>query len=151
MKCRLFLIVALAFLISSCGKEAAIEKEMESIAGKYVLSQYCINSKQQILSDGKNYSDLKAEVVKNNGQWYFCFGLPMKKADGSYNYVNVEQPISWSPLLDKFVVVGDELSFASNTGLKAENTLLYFDTRKDMIGLDTVSGTTRTWYHWKKK
>ncbi len=152
MKCRLFLIVALAFLISSCGKEAAVDRGMEDIAGKYVLSQYCINSKQQVLPDGVNYADLKAEVVKSNGQWFFCFVLPIMKGTDSCTYLDIEQPIAWSPLLNNYVLVGEDLSFASRTGLDENNTLIYFDTKKNMIGLEIFGSTgLEKWYHWTKK
>ena len=152
MKCRLFLLVALAFLASSCGKEAAVDNKMESIAGKYVLSQYCIDSKQQMLPDGVTYADLKAEIVNSNGQWYFCFVLPIMKGTDSCTYVDIEQPIAWSPLLNNYVVVGEDLSFSSKTGLNSNNTLLYFATDKNKIGLEIFgSSGLEKWYHWTKK
>ena len=152
MRIRMFLLMALAFLASSCGKEAAVDNEMEKIAGEYKLTQYCINSKQQMLPDGVNYSDLKAEIVKTDGQWYFNFSLPIMHGEESCTYHKVEQPIAWSPLLNTYVVVGEELSFASKTGLNANNALLYFNTDKNKIGLDVFGSTgLEKWYHWTKK
>ena len=144
--------MALAFLASSCGKDAAVDTGMEKIAGKYVLSQYCIDSKQQTLPDGVNYADLKAEVVKSNGQWYFCFVLPIMKGTDSCTYVDIEQPIAWSPMLNNFVVIGDDLSFASRTGLNKYNALIYFDTSRNIIGMEIFGAHgLEKWYHWTKQ
>ena len=159
MKTRAFIIAAISLLILSCGKEAAVDRSMETIAGEYVLSQYCINSKQQILPDGKQYSDLKAEVVKTDGQWYFNCDMPIMKGTDACIYKKVNQPISWSPVLNRFVVVGNESSLAEQTGYPAGLTFLYYNTKKNMIGLDIYEDNTNNrfdsglkgWYHWSKK
>ena len=152
MRLKGLLFVIVPFLILSCGKEAAINDSMDAIAGEYELTQYCIDSKYQILPDGKQYSDLKAEVVKSDGQWFFKCDMPIMRGADDCVYRRVNQQISWSPILDKYVVVGDESSFAKQTGYKEGSTCLYFNTQKNIIGLVLMEeGTIKGWYNWKKK
>ena len=153
MKNKLFLILALAFLLSSCGKEAAVDKGMEEISGEYVLSQYCIDAKPQFLPDGVQYPDLKAEIVKKDGRWVFSCVLPIMHGEDSCTYLNVEQPKAWSPLLKQYVIVG-ELTFAKKAGIDADNAYMYYDMEKNKIGLDIFRPNASDiwkWYNWKKK
>lgn len=152
MKLRIFVIVAIFLLLLSCGKDAAVDAKMEEIAGEYVLQEFCVNKSIQHLPDGLTYADMKAEIVKDSGVWYFVFTMPVKKKDGSFVFLEIEQPMAWSPLLGEYCFIGNQYAFTEKTGYNTNDTIIFYDKEKQKIVLEhyTEGALLERWYKWKK-
>lgn len=152
MKIRLFVIAATLLLTLSCGKDAAVDAKMEEIAGDYVLQEFCVNKTIQALPDGLSYADMKAEIVKDSGTWYFIFTMPVKYKDGSFVFLEIEQPMTWSPLLREYCFIGDQYAFTKKTGYNTNDTIVFYDREKQKIVLERYTGGAwlERWYKWKK-
>ena len=158
MKIKFLLTRALAFLLFSCGKDAAVDAKMEEIAGKYVLQEFCVRStfnstaSNQYLPDGLTYADMKAEIVNYSGVWYFVFTMPVKWKDGSFSFLEIEQPMAWSPMLGEYCFIGNQYAFTKKTGYNDNDTVMFYDKEKKKIVLHRFTdgvGLER-WYNWKK-
>lgn len=159
MKFRAFIIVAISLLLLSCGKDAVVDAKMEEIAGEYILTEYLVKTSNekgayvQALPDGLSYADMKAEVIKDSGVWYFAFTMPVKWKDGTFSFIEVEQPMTWSPSLGMYCFIGEQYAFKDKTGYDVYSTRLFYDEEKHKMVLHHYSeslGLQRS-YNWIKQ
>lgn len=135
----------------SCSKEADVDSKMESIAGVYTLRASVDDYWTDFSAYGYGMDNPPTGTIeKKNGGWYFDYLLPCPQKDGSIDFVNVEQPMTWDPVLDAYCFIGTKPAGPdfSSVGIP----MMYFDKETHKLHYDIYDhGVLIYIYIWSKK
>ena len=116
----------------SCSKEAAIDSKMEEIAGEYSLRAVINYTYNDLSAYGYDMINPPIGTIEKKGDtWYFDYLLPCPAAGGTINFVKVEQPMTWEPVLDAYCFIG---TAPAGPDLSSAGTpVLFYDTPKKKV------------------
>lgn len=109
MNKRLLLILFSVVVSVSCSKDNTVDSRMERIAGEYTLRAVINGKLNELYEYGYDLMNRPiGTIVKKDDGWFFDYLLPYPKKDGTIEFVNVEQPMTWDPILDAYCFIGSK-------------------------------------------
>ena len=151
-KLSLLLLFSLLGLASvSCSKEVTADSKMESIAGVYTLRASLDKSWTDFSAYGYGSDNPPTGTIeKKNGGWYFNYLLPYPQKDGTFDFVNVEQPMTWDPILDAYCFIGTKLAGPDFSSIGTSR--MYYDEASHKFHYGVYDHSTEIYlYVWTKK
>ena len=133
MRTHILLLVLPLFALASvsCSKEATVNSKMEEIAGEYSLRAVINYSYNDLSAYGYDMINRPIGTIEKKGDnWYFNYLLPCP-AGGSINFVKVEQPMTWEPILDAYCFIGTKLAGPDLSS--AGTPVMFYDTAKKKV------------------